>query len=242
MTLRQLTLGALDCSVVQGETSAAPDRGVVLCHGFGAPGDDLVPVASELLRYCPALAERTLFCFPQAPLAPAEFRPFGGRAWWPLDMARLQAAIASGEFRDLWRDAPPRLPAARDELLSLLKAISDEFALPVERIVLGGFSQGAMLATDVALHLPTSPAALLIYSGTLLNESEWARLAPARRGLPVLQSHGWNDPLLPFAAAEWLRDLLTAAGLEVTFLPFRGGHTLSPAALRETADLVANLR
>lgn len=241
MTLQQLTLGALDCSLARAEPAAAPDRGLVLCHGFGAPGDDLVPVAPELLHFRPELAERTLFVFPQAPLSPPEFRPFGGRAWWPLDLARLQAALATGEFRNLRGDAPPRLPTAREELLSVLAAIADQFDLPVGRIVLGGFSQGAMLATDVTLHLPTPPAALVIYSGTLLNEAEWTKLAPVRRGLKVLQSHGWEDPLLPFTAAEWLRDLLIAAGLDVTFLPFHGGHTISRPAIRATADLLAGL-
>lgn len=242
MRHQSLTLGALDCSVVMAEGLAEPDRAIVLCHGFGAPGDDLVPLAPELLSCRPELSGRTLFVFPQAPLSPPEFRPFGGRAWWPLDMARLQAAIASGEFRDLRRDAPPRLPAAREEVRSLLAAVTDRFGLPVERIVLGGFSQGAMLTTDVTLHLAAPPAALVVYSGTLLNEAEWRKLAPARRGLPVLQSHGWEDPILPFAAAEWLRDLLSAAGLDVTFLPFHGGHTISRSAIRATADLLASLR
>lgn len=240
MTLEQLRLGSLHCCVVrEADRADRADRALVLCHGFGAPEDDLVPLAGEFVRAQPQLADRTLFLFPAAPLEPPEFRAFGGRAWWPLDMAQLQAAMLSGEFRDLRADSPPRLPTAREELHSLLDAAAHEFGIPLARMVLGGFSQGSMLATDLTLRLPESPAGLVIYSGTLLNEAEWNQLAPRRRGLRVLQSHGRQDPLLPYAAAEWLRDLLTASGLEVAFLPFTGGHTISPAAVRETASRLA---
>jgi len=98
-----------------------------------------------------------------------------------------------------------------------------------------------MLATDVALRLPESPAALVIWSGTLLCENEWMPLMPRRQGLRVVQSHGRQDQILPFAAAEWLRDALTAAGLEVEFLPFNGPHTVSEPAIDATVRLLRDL-
>ena len=81
-------------------TGGDDDRGggdgpaVVLCHGFGAPGDDLVPLA-EVLSAPP----RTRFFFPEAPLAlPA---PYGdARAWWMLDLLRLEASFAAGRGID----------------------------------------------------------------------------------------------------------------------------------------------
>ncbi|MCB2067917.1 MAG: dienelactone hydrolase family protein, partial [Erythrobacter sp.] len=118
------------------------------------------------------------------------------------------------------------------------EALHDEYSLPVSRIVVGGFSQGSMLATDVTLRLSGPPAGLVIYSGTLLNEAEWSSLAPERSGLSVLQSHGTEDPILPFVAAEWLRDLLTASGLDVEFQSFRGGHTITNAAIESTAAML----
>lgn len=240
LTHHHQRLGQLHCHLLQ-RGEAAPRRALVLCHGFGAPGSDLVPIAEELCHLAPDLEADTLFVFPEAPLSPPELRAYGGRAWWPLDMLRLQAAIATGTFRDLRQDAPPRLPEAREELLSVLQALQTDFGLHLNRIVLGGFSQGSMLATDLALRLLQPPAALIIYSGTLLNEPEWTRLAPARRGLSVLQTHGTEDPILPFAAAEWLRDLLTNAGLDVEFQSFRGGHTISRAGLIATAHRLAAL-
>ena len=95
-----------------------------------------------------------------------------------------------------------------------------------------------MVATDVALRLEEAPAGLLIFSGSLISEPEWRKRAPSRRGLKVLQSHGTQDPLLPFERAVALRDLLIDAGLEVDFLSFEGGHTIPAEALERAADFL----
>ena len=61
---------------------------------------------------------------------------------------------------------------------------------------------------------------------------------PGRASLPIMQSHGRNDPLLPFAAAVELRDLLRAAGCKVDWVEFNGQHELPPAALDALGRLV----
>ena len=162
----------------------------------------------------------------------------GARAWWHLDIAKLNAAIEEGQFRNLRNDLPAGLPEARRLVTGLVEAIQEEWKTPSHQLVLGGFSQGAMLATDVALRLPAPPAALNVWSGTLLCEQEWARLAGDRGHLSVVQSHGHTDPILPFAAAEWLRDLLIGAGLDVDFLEFPGMHTIPAQAIMRTAALL----
>jgi phospholipase/carboxylesterase len=219
------TLGRLNCQIVDSlPIGKSPDYIVVLCHGYGAPGTDLVPFGPELLEHSPTLSERFQFLFPEAPLDLEERGMPGGRAWWHLDMRRLQLAAMSGQIRDLCADRPEGLASSRERLLELIGLWSRQTGVPLSRFVLGGFSQGSMLATDVALHLDENPAGLIVLSGTLLNESEWRELAPRRKGLCVLQSHGDDDPLLPFAGAEALRDMLSGAGAVVEFVPFRGGH------------------
>lgn len=210
---------------LQQQAPGAPTAAVVLCHGYGAPGDDLVGLAPELVRAQPSLAS-VRFYFPQAPI------DLGfGRAWWPIDMMAVQRLQfdpnALREFRKL---EPEGLAAARSKLLALVKQVADTTGLPMNRIVLGGFSQGAMLACDVALRLEEAPAALVELSGTLLTEDVWREKAKRRAGLPVFQSHGRFDPILPFQAAEWLRDLLTESGLPVEFVPFDGPHTIGAEA------------
>jgi phospholipase/carboxylesterase len=57
----------------------------------------------------------------------------------------------------------------------------------------------------------------------------------------VLQSHGDEDQILPFEAAEWLRDLLVEAGCDVEFIPFHGPHTIPPVALLRFIERLSEL-
>src|SRR5262249_40154781 len=107
--------------------------------------------------------------------------------------------------------------------------------------VLGGFSQGAMVATDVGLRIVPAPDALVLFSGAVVDAPRWQALAPARRGLPVFQSHGREDPILPFTESERLRELLRSGGLEVEYLTSRGGHTITREALERSAALLSGL-
>jgi phospholipase/carboxylesterase len=214
---------------------------VVLCHGFGAPGDDLVPIGRAL----PA-AKGTHFVFPEARLSLAEVLGMPqalvgpARAWWAIDMERLEKAMKTGEVRDMSREVPDGLAESRKALLSLVDALAAE-GIPSERIVLGGFSQGAMLATDVVLRDARKFAALVIWSGTMICETEWLPLMAARKDLPVYMSHGEDDPILPFSVAKHLEAELTKAGVTVQFRGFRGGHAIPPPVLSDVATLLAKL-
>ncbi len=229
------SLGGLNCEVFPEAEAGKPSGVVVLCHGFGAPGNDLVPLCSEILHLKPSLNQNR-FIFPEAPLSLGP----GSRAWWMIDFAaleRIQAGDAEAlkAFRKL---EPEGMAKARGMLKKLVDEVSAQTRLPLSKIVLGGFSQGAMLATDVALRLEEAPRALAIMSGTLLIEDVWRQKAKARAGLRVFQSHGTEDPLLAFMAAEWLRDLLSQAGCKVEFLPFRGGHTIPMNVLEKLSTFL----
>jgi phospholipase/carboxylesterase len=231
-------LGGLNARIVDDDDAGAPELVVVLCHGYGAPGDDLVSLAPEILQHEPKLAARVRFVFPEAPLA-LDNVPFGGRAWWPIDMAQLQRRMAEGTAAAMMNDTPAGLAEARRLLLSLLDAVQQQTKLPLGRIVIGGFSQGAMLSTDVALRLDEPPAALVVLSGTLLSQDQWRAHAARRAGLTVVQSHGTRDPILPYAGARALEKLLVDAGLHVRFTTFSGGHGIDGAVVDAISDLVA---
>jgi len=199
----------------------------VLFHGFGAPGTDLVPLYRAL-----DVPREVRFAFPAAPLvldpsAPAEHAP---RAWWLIDMLRLQASIRD-EPEKLARQVPAGLDAARAAVEGMLDAFESELGTPRERVVLGGFSQGAMLACDLTLRAVRPPAGLVLMSSAPICLDDWQKLAPARAGLRVLQSHGRADPILPFHGAEFLRDFLRGAGLPVEWVPFSGGHGIPDGVL-----------
>ena len=91
---------------------------------------------------------------------------------------------------------------------------------------------------DVALRTDRKLGGLALMSGTLIAEHEWTPLFAARKDLAVMQSHGTGDPMLPFASAERLRDLMTGAGLAVEWVPFRGGHEIPPSVVDQLGALV----
>jgi phospholipase/carboxylesterase len=235
-------LGPLVARVFDDDTrTGPPDLVVVLCHGYGAPGDDLVSLAPHCVHIEPRLLGRVRFVFPEAPIALADV-PFGGRAWWPIDMVQLQRRLAEGTAAALASETPAGLPEARRALLALLDVVRQQTKLPLSRVVLGGFSQGAMLTTDTALRLEEAPGGLAIFSGTLLSVDQWRTLAHKRAGLDVVQSHGTHDPILPWEGARALQKLLEEAGLRVRFTRFEGGHGIDDDALQALcALLVAKL-
>lgn len=238
MNVRPATLGGLSCQVLDAlPAGTTPGLVGVFCHGFGAPGTDLVPLGAELLHRSSPLADRLQLVFPAAPLSLDALGMFGGRAWWHLDLEQLTAALQHGHFRDQRNELPEGLPESRRMLMALLDQLTRETGVPRSRMVLGGFSQGSILATDVTFHSDQAPAALCILSGTLICETQWRELAARRRGLRVLQSHGRRDPLLSFQLAVSLKELLEEAGLEVEFLEFNGEHTIPAEALPRLVQL-----
>ena len=236
--MRTTTLGQLHSVIFDPPNEAAPERVVILSHGYGAPGTDLVPLAGELLQLEPSLAPNTQFIFPAAPLSLDSLGLYGGRAWWMIDLESRIAAIERGEIDAFRNEAPAGMSEASDALLKVVEEALSQSGLDASRLILGGFSQGSMVATDVALRLEQPPAALAVLSGTLLCEDNWKDLASRRGPLRVLQTHGHYDPILPFECALWLKDLFEEAGFAVDFRPFPGQHQIPMTALEGLAKLI----
>lgn len=237
---RQERIGALDVLVMGGDDGRGGGDGpmVVLCHGFGAPGLDLVPLGRML-----DVPAGTRLCFPAAPLSLGGLFFGDARAWWMIDMARLQGMLMTGQFDELTAREPDGLHEARDKLVETLDALESRLGVRPGQTVLGGFSQGAMLSLDVALRTSRRLAGLVLLSGTLMARLEWtARLhGGTRRGLPVFQSHGAYDEILPFPLAEELRELLASGGLPVEFHRFDGGHEIPEPVLRRLGGFLTRV-
>jgi phospholipase/carboxylesterase len=223
------TVGPLRARIVR-NTSKSEGMTLVLLHGFGAPGDDLAGLADAI-----AAPAGTTLVFPEAVLDLGELAgPMyaGARAWWLIDFAKLEVAINTGSIRDLPNEIPEGLDEARAAIIAFLDALEKQEGISLDRLVLGGFSQGAMLSLDVALHSERKTSGLVLLSGSYIAEREWKPRMPKRKGTPVFMSHGTEDPLLPFAIAERLRDELTEAGLDVVFERFEGGHGIPPSTMK----------
>lgn len=228
MRIETKRIGGLNTRVVDAlPDDTGPALAVVVCHGFGATGGDLVPLGPAMLEASQRLAGAARFYFPEAPLDLSSIGMWGSRAWWMIDIEALNRALADNTFRERARnDRPEGMLEARAMVMKLIDEVKQETGLPTSRIALGGFSQGSMVTMDVAFQLEENPAALICWSGTLLNEEEWRERGKLHQGMRVFQSHGRQDPLLSYQWAEDLRDVLTESGADVEFLPFDGPHTI----------------
>lgn len=231
--MKQESYGGLRVRITGGTDREGGGDGpvVVLLHGFGAPGDDLVSLARVI-----DAPKGTRFVFPEARMAlPREYGE-GGRAWWMIDMLAIQLAQMRGEIRDRSKEVPEGLEESRAMVDAMLDEV--EAKLKPSHLVLGGFSQGAMLSCDVTLRSTRKIAALVQLSGTWIAEDRWEPALPSRRDLPTLVSHGRQDPILPFAMAEKLRDKMTRAGLAVRWIPFQGGHEIPQSVVDGLGKLI----
>src|ERR1043165_7738825 len=106
--MREEHIGGLRTRVIGGTDGNGGGRGplVLLLHGFGAPGDDLVSLADDL-----NVPTGTRFVVPEGPLS-LSFGPSDARAWWLIDMARMQADRMAGRGRVFSLDIPKCLPPA----------------------------------------------------------------------------------------------------------------------------------
>ena len=182
---------------------------IVLLHGYGSRAEDWRQFESTF-----SVPGNTQFIYLQAPLR----GPWSGRrGWWWLN---LNGHVPRGEsFADYSKSHPRGIQVAS-------RLVRNRLAEIRQPIILGGFSQGAMTSAEVAFNSDQQLAGLILLGGTTVDEEGWARRFSDRRGLPVLIAHGRRDPVFPFDRMEKFASRLTAAGLDVTWLPFDGDHAI----------------
>jgi phospholipase/carboxylesterase len=186
---------------------------VVLLHGYGANGEDLISLADAWRSLLPHAA----FVAPDAPETLPPAAGFGGRQWFELT------------FRDpgeLWRGVSAAGPIL-DRFLDLeLK----RYELRPERLALVGFSQGTMMALHVGLRRLTAPAAIVGFSGLVAGPEHLATGIRVRP--PVQLIHGEADDLIPLEALHVTREALAEAQVPVEWHVRPGlGHGIDPAGL-----------
>jgi phospholipase/carboxylesterase len=215
------TVGKMQCLRRVGENEKL---NVVLLHGFGADASDLFPLADFLDP-----DGQWNFYFPEAPLE-VPIGPMNyGRGWFPISVRELEEGI------DFTKIRPPGMDASCELVYDML------FHLNSEKLVLGGFSQGAMVSTEITLNNPDDVHGLVLLSGALLDHANWAQKAVALKGKRFIQSHGTRDPVIPFAAAQQLYDLLKGAGMVGPFVTFPGGHEIPLPVLQKTKAFIADV-
>ncbi len=206
---------------------------IVLLHGYGASGQDLVGLydAFEWPRHY-------RFAFAEAPLEVPHFPE--GRMWWPVELEMLQRATWTRQYELITEHHPRGIVDVRGQLARMLDDLKQELGAPARgELFIGGFSQGAATACDLAFLDASTLSGLIVMSGTFFCKDVWIPAMPNRRGLPAFVSHGTQDPVVPFVLAERLRDEMTKAGLTVDWQPFEGGHGIPGPTLAALAQFVA---
>jgi len=198
-----------------------PEHLCILLHGLGADGNDLIALAPLLAEVLP----KARFIAPDAP-EPCDMAPMG-RQWFGLqDPAAdvLEAGVAR---------AGVDVNAYIDEMLEGL-------GLGPERLILAGFSQGAMTALYLGLRREVAPKAILSFSGALI--APQALVGEIRCRPPVCIIHGEADELVPVASATLAKEVLEAAKVPVECHLLEGlGHGIDDAALVLAAAFLARV-
>lgn len=198
----------------RGAPGDGAERMVILLHGYGADGADLIGIADALAPHFP----RTRWLSPDAPQSCAN-NPMG-RQWFPIPwMDGSSEAEMEAGFR-----------ASVDLLNRFLDRIAEAEGIGPDRTALIGFSQGTMMGLHVGLRRTAPLAGIVGFSGRLLAPERLPAEIAARP--PVLLVHGEQDPLVPFSDMEAARAGLSAAGVEVATHASPGiGHGIAPDGL-----------
>jgi phospholipase/carboxylesterase len=220
---------------------------IVLCHGYGANGADLLGVAEAMLEDFEQAKVYPRIYFPEAPIDLSDDGMPGGKAWWRLNMARLMALAQINDFSEMRREVPPGIDLARNELQKCLEAIVARDQVSLSNLWMGGFSQGAMLSAHLLLSKASTdfwsefglPRGLVLFSGALICEADWESGVDRLATINVLQSHGLVDPILPFSTGSSLRDLIHPHAMNAKWIEFHGPHTIPTEASRSFASMVA---
>lgn len=196
---------------------------IIFFHGYGADAQDLFSLSQyiELKKSCNWL-------FPNGILEVNIGPGMTGRAWWDIQLRHLNI-----DFSQL---TPEGLPEAR---LKALKMI-EQLKVPWSQIILGGFSQGSMLATDLYLHAQECPRGLVILSGSLVSQPEWQKLfdqkPQLREDKEFFISHGQQDTILKIGGAQKLHQFLVKNKMKGKFNSFIGGHEIPTMTLESLKE------
>lgn len=197
----------------------APKQVVILLHGLGADGDDLIGLAPYFAEVLPD-AE---FLSPHAPY-PCDMAPFG-RQWFSLQDRHPEALLAG-------------LETVRPVFDAYLDAVLESRGLSEGDVALVGFSQGTMLSLHAALRRPAPVAALVGFSGLLAAPDRLLSEIVSRP--PVLLVHGEEDPVVDFGFMDLAGRALAALGVPVEALARPGlGHSIDDEGLARGIEFVA---
>jgi phospholipase/carboxylesterase len=187
---------------------------LVLMHGRGTSEQDLLPLLDV---FDPG--GRLVGAFPRGPL---QLPPLGHH-WYAVER--------------VGHPDPETFLATVDRLALWLEGLAERTRVPIERTVLGGFSQGAVMAWAMGLGPDRPrPAGILAMSGFVPTVPGFDLQLTDLGGLPVAITHGAQDPVIPVAMGRDARDRARAAGAEVVYRETEVPHIVDPRVVPGIVD------
>ncbi len=214
-------ISGIDCLTA---LSNDPQTAVVMLHGYGANMQDLFPLWE--MWHQPNFN----WYFPNGVL-PLPMGYYEGRAWFSIDMEALERAMREGTTRDMAGSIPPEFDSTLNQLETFLREIASKHS----RIILGGFSQGAMCTSHLALRSGLPIEGIVLLSGSLLAEK---KIPAQSKGISFYQSHGTRDPILPICGAKLLHEKLLSLNFSGTMSIFDGGHEIPMSVIDEVKSFL----
>jgi phospholipase/carboxylesterase len=199
------------------------DKVICFLHGYGASMYDLYSLSESI-----ADAKDYDWIFING-LLPLQGNMLSARAWFPIDMQALEAAMMRGEFREFSSAYPNELDIAINTCLDFLKSQTQNY----KELHLGGFSQGAMVSSHLAGRGIDNLKTLTLFSGNLIGKEQLNAHFKLTNRLPFFQSHGKSDQVLSYYQAKDLFELLKLNHLEGEFVTFDGAHEIPIGVLRK---------
>jgi len=212
-------IAGIDTLEVSGENK---DTGIIFIHGYGANMHDLYPLWEMWHQ------DGFNWYFPNGVL-PLPGAYFGGRAWFSIDMAALEEAMRTGRLRDMKNTLPLEFASTMGALENFVEEISKRH----KKLIIGGFSQGAMCSSHLAMKENLKFDGLILMSGALIAQDE---CPPKANGLPFYQSHGKQDQILSIEGARDLNKKLQELGFQGELHEFQGGHEIPTSVLHGVKD------
>ncbi|ADZ18149.1 MULTISPECIES: alpha/beta hydrolase family protein [Chlamydia] len=220
----------LDSIVCPGDPD---DPIIIFCHGYGANADNLAFFPSA----CPFKGVRPTWVFPHG-IEQLSYEFGGGRAWFPLDVPLFQSLISNPDITPATEEQYQKLfNIDFEKPKAALENLIEELDRPRYDIILGGFSQGAMITTHLILSSKIPYRGALICSGALLLEKGWENNINLCAKVPFIQSHGYQDTILPYYHGERLNQLLSSR-LHGEFISFNGGHEIPAVVLQKMQETI----
>ncbi len=178
--MQQKKIGELNCYVIEPDADVTPNNVIILFHGYGADGRDLISIADMWTERL----NNVVFVAPDSPIQ-CEESPFG-KQWFSLSEYTKEAMTRG-------------IQETTDMTDGFINAVTQEYNVKRDRLVLSGFSQGCMMALHIALTSPEPFAGVLGYSGMLLDQD--AARTSVNKHTPIHLIHGTGDVVVP--SAEW---------------------------------------